>query len=288
VSTLWITEWGTNGDRGGMHPYDDKGRVPEPEPATATGTDPATDPATAAGPGHTPASDPGDNPAPGPRPRTGIAALSRPYQAVAAAGLAVIGVLACVHLGMVFLYIAPANTITKQHGDAVNAWVLPEFEQNWKLFAPNPLQQDVAIQARAEVEGPGGGSATTDWVDLSAQDGAAIHGNPLPSHVDQNELRRAWDFFTGSHDDDNRPVGERGQLSESYLHRIVMLRLNGHHPGGQVTRVQLRSVTRTLPAPPWSEEKIDTKPYYRVLPWWTVSASDLPGGVRNGSMEAAR
>ncbi|KIF75564.1 membrane protein [Streptomyces sp. 150FB] len=252
-----------------MDPYDDKSRYPEPEPSPDPGGAPEP------------------HPAPGPHPRTGIAGLSRPYQAVAAAGLAVIGVLACVHLGMVFLYIAPANTITKQHGDAVNAWVLPEFEQNWKLFAPNPLQQNVSIQVRAEVDRPGGGATTTDWIDLSAQDGAAIHGNPLPSHVDQNELRRAWDFFTGSHNNDNRPVGERGQLSESYLHRLVMLRLNGHHPSGQVTRVQLRSATSTLPAPPWSDEKINTQPYYRVLPWWTVTASDLPGGVRNGSMEVA-
>lgn len=70
-----------------------------------------------------------------------------------------------------------------------------------------------------------GDSRTTGWYDLSAQDGRAIDGNPLPSHTQQNELRRAWDFFTATHNNDNRPVGLRGALSETYLRHIVVLRL---------------------------------------------------------------
>ena len=111
----------------------------------------------------------------------GIAALSLPYQVAAALALAVVGVLACVHLAMVFLHVAPSNTVTKQHGEAVDDWIYPEFEQNWKLFAPNPLQQNIAVQVRAEVRHADGGRATTDWIDLSAEDGEAIRGNLLPS-----------------------------------------------------------------------------------------------------------
>jgi hypothetical protein len=224
----------------------------------------------------------------GPAPGAGIAGLSFRYQVVAAVALAVIGLLACVHLGMVFLHVAPSNTLSKQHSKAVNAWIYPEFEQNWKLFAPNPLQQNVAVQVRAEVEASDGKRTVSRWIDLSAEDGEAIRGNPLPSHVDQNELRRGWDFFTGSHDDKNRPVGLRGRLSEGYLRRTVMLRLARHDLGGPVERIQLRSATSAVGAPPWSDEKISTRPAYRLLPWWMVDASDLPGGVRNGPGEAAR
>ncbi|MEV7090208.1 DUF5819 family protein [Streptomyces sp. NPDC093085] len=224
----------------------------------------------------------------GPPPGTGIAGLSFRHQVVAAVSLAVIGVLACVHLGMVFLHVAPSNTLTKQHGKAVDAWIYPEFEQNWKLFAPNPLQQNIAVEARAEVGSGGSARTTTAWIDLSAEDGAAIQGNPLPSHVDQNELRRGWDFFAGSHDDQNRPNGLRGRLSESYVRRIVMLRLADHDLGGTVERIQVRSVTRAVASPSWSTEKVSTQPSYRIYPWWTVNASDLPGGVRNGTAEAAR
>lgn len=215
----------------------------------------------------------------------GMAGLSLPYQVVAAIALAVMGVLACGHIAVIFLHVAPSNTLTKQHGAVVDDWVYPEFEQNWKLFAPNPLQQNVAVQVRAEVAGDGGRS-TTRWIDLSREDGAAIRGNVLPSHVDQNELRRAWDFFTGSHDSENRSNGLRGDLSERYIRRIVMLRLADHDLGGKVERIQVRSDVRSLGAPSWSDEKISTDPDYRLLPWWTVRPADLPGTHTTG--QAAR
>ncbi|MFJ8667980.1 DUF5819 family protein [Streptomyces sp. NPDC093600] len=223
-----------------------------------------------------------------PRAGAGIASLSLPYQVVAAVALAVIGVFACVHLAMVFLHVAPSNTLTKQHGEAVDGWVYPEFEQNWKLFAPNPLQQNVAVQVRAEVAGDDGGRRTTGWIDLSAQDAEAIRGSLLPSHVDQNVLRRAWDFYLNSHTDDHRPNGLRGRLSEGYMRRIVMLRLDERDLGGTVERIQLRSSVRPIPAPVWSTEKTDTKPVYREVPWWTVSTADLPGRTRAERTEAGR
>ncbi|MFD7991628.1 DUF5819 family protein [Streptomyces mexicanus] len=218
-----------------------------------------------------------------PGPATGLAALSPRYRAVAAVVLAVVAVVACVHLGMVFLSVAPANTVSKQHGEAVDAWVYPEFEQNWKLFAPNPLQQNIAVQVRAEVRSADGGSRTTGWYDLSAQDGRAISGNLLPSHTQQNELRRAVDYYAGTHDGDNRPAGLRGALSEQYLRRIAVLRLDRVHaagPGGGLARVQVRIKTTNVPPPPWSGERVSTTPAYRVLPWWMVPAGEAEGGVR--------
>ncbi|MFD7439952.1 DUF5819 family protein [Streptomyces sp. NPDC059909] len=229
---------------------------------------------------------PGDEGAPG-----GIVSLSLPYQVVAAVALAIIGVFACAHLAMVFLHVAPSNTVTKQHGEAVDGWIYPEFEQNWKLFAPNPLQQNIGVQVRAEVTDGDGVRSTSEWIDLSAEDAEAIRGNLLPSHADQNELRRAWDFYANSHTDDNRPNGLRGQLSERYIRRIVMMRLEHHDLAGKVERVQLRSVTRSVKAPVWSKEKTDTRPYYRVLPWWKVTDADLPLNTRNdaaASTEAAK
>ncbi|MYY04874.1 MULTISPECIES: DUF5819 family protein [unclassified Streptomyces] len=208
----------------------------------------------------------------------GMAGLSFPYQVAAAVALAVCGVIACVQLAMVFLHVAPSNTLTKQHGAAVDEWIYPEFEQNWKLFAPNPLQQNVAVQVRTELAGPDG-PRTTAWTDLSAEDGRAIRGNLLPSHVQQNELRRAWDFYVGSHDDQNRANGLRGSLSERYVRRLVMLRLTGHHDGETILRIQVRSEVRAVAAPEWSDEKISTGPSYRVLPWWKVEAADVPKGT---------
>lgn len=238
--------------------------------------DAAPDGGIPAGAGPTDCLDPGAGTGPAVR-RTGagIAALSLPYQIVAALALSVIGLLVCGHLAMVFLHVAPSNTLTKQHGEAVDDWIYPEFEQNWKLFAPNPLQQNIYVHVRAEVAGADG-RTTTRWMSLTHEDGEAIRGNPLPSHVHQNELRRAWDFYTGSHTNENRPNGLRGELSERYIRRIVMLRLSERDYGGTVERIQVRSAVRAVGAPPWSDEKISTEPSYRVLPWWTVTSADLP------------
>ncbi|MFE9737594.1 DUF5819 family protein [Streptomyces sp. NPDC006477] len=222
------------------------------------------------------------------RATTGIMALSLPYQVVLAVALAVAGVFACVHLAMVFLHVAPSNTLTKRHGQAVDDWVYPEFEQNWKLFAPNPLQQNISVEVRAELAAADDVLRTTDWIDLTAQDAEAIRHNPMPSHTQQNELRRAVDFYLSAHSDDDRPHGSRGRLSEEYMRRIAMLRLDalpalagpdGRAVAGDVRRVQLRVVTRAVEAPRWSTEKTDTAPSYRDLPWWPVTAADLPAGA---------
>ncbi|MFJ3517269.1 MULTISPECIES: DUF5819 family protein [unclassified Streptomyces] len=214
--------------------------------------------------------EPAEGAAPPPPRASGIAGLSTPYRVVTALALGVIAVAACTHLALVFLHVAPANTLSKQHAQTIDGWIYPEFEQNWKLFAPNPLQQNIAVEARAEVRTADGDITGTPWHDLSAEDGEAIRHSLLPSHTRQNELRRAWDFFTGSHDEENRPNGERGKLSEEYLQRIAVNRLSPHARGAEIVRIQLRSATTAVPAPKWSTETTDTQTYYRELPWWTV------------------
>ncbi|MGW7165546.1 DUF5819 family protein [Streptomyces sp. NPDC054884] len=267
------------------------------EPALVLGADSGPEPGPDADPGAGPDADLGPHADPDPdtasasasatahrhlQPRTGVAALSPLYQVGAALALAVVAVAVCVHVGMVFLHVAPSNTVTKAHGGAIDDWIYPEFEQNWKLFAPNPLQQNIAVQVRAQIRRPDGGSRTTGWYDLSAQDGRDIDGNLVPSHTQQNELRRAWDFFTATHDSSARPVGLRGALAETYLRRIVVMRLErgAVGEGDVVERVQVRSRTTNVPPPKWSTDKVSTSPVYRVLSWWSVPDGATEGGAR--------
>ncbi|NEB91001.1 DUF5819 family protein [Streptomyces bauhiniae] len=252
-------------------------------PAGARRADGPGTPGEDSGSEHTESDETGGDRAAEPAPRAGLAALSPRYRLVAGCALAVVAAVAAVHLGMVFLSLAPANTVSKRHAKAVEGWVYPEFEQNWKLFAPNPLQQNVAVQVRAQVRGGDGELRTTGWTDLSAEDGAAIDGNLLPSHTQQNELRRAWDFFGTTHGTDNRPVGVRGALSEQYVRRIVVLRLRrdeGLDRAGTIERVQVRSRTVNVTPPEWSREKVSMNPAYRVLPWWTVTGDETEAGAR--------
>ncbi|MEU6840973.1 DUF5819 family protein [Streptomyces sp. NPDC046716] len=257
------------------------GEADGPAPGPPAGPPPGGD----ASPGEAPEASHDESPdeahePPAPQPgRQGLAALSPGGRVAASLALAGIAVVACVHVLMVFLHVAPSNTMTKRHGKVVDAWVYPEFEQNWKLFAPNPLQQNIAVQTRAEVRASDGKLRTTGWYDLSAQDGAAIKGNLLPSHTTQNELRRAWDIYLGSHDAQNRATSLRGTLSEQYMRRILVLRLDRLGVGGKgdvIERVQIRSRSVTIAPPKWSDEKVNQKPVYRQLSWWTVTSRDAP------------
>ncbi|MFF3886767.1 DUF5819 family protein [Streptomyces sp. NPDC001914] len=268
--------------------------APSQEPTVAT-VDPALPQEPASAPAGLDGAEPGgvvfpeypeEAGCPGGGAPVGLAALSLPSQIAAALALAVVAVVACVHLGMVFLHVAPSNTVTKQHGSAIDDWIYPEFEQNWKLFAPNPLQQDIAVQVRALVRTEAGISRETGWYDLSALDALDIDGNLLPSHTQQNELRRAWDLYLGTHDGENRAVGLRGDLSEQYLRRIGVLRLDREHAGGEgavVERLQFRSLTTDVPPPRWSDEKVSDRPVVRELPWWTVPGSDRADGRTEAS-----
>jgi hypothetical protein len=211
----------------------------------------------------------------------GVMALSPTSRVVLAFAVWAAALAAAVHLGLIFLHLAPSNTVSKQHDSAIDTYVFPEYEQNWKLFAPNPLQQNIAVHARAEVHTPSGALQRTEWVSLTATDAEHIRGNLVPSHVSQNELRRAWDFFDSSHDTDNNPTGLRGDLSEQYFKRIVMMRLGtgtGEVDGGRVQRIQVRSATDAVPPPRWSGETVDTETKYRELSWWPVTDADIPGG----------
>jgi hypothetical protein len=210
--------------------------------------------------------------------RQGTAGLSRTGRTIVALSAMAVVLAVAVHLSMVFLHVAPANTLSKKHGQGIDDYVYPEFEQNWKLFAPNPLQQNIAVHARARVAKDDGSTETTGWVNLSKMDGEDIDHNLAPSHIQQNELRRGWEFYRGSHDDKGKPLGLRGELSETYVKRIVMLRFGRELNGGTVERIQVRSATTPVGPPSWSDEKSDAKTEYQVQPWWQIGSADLPGG----------
>lgn len=216
----------------------------------------------------------------GPPPQ--VATLSLPARIAVAVTVGAVAVGALLHLGMVFLHVAPSNTLSTQHATAVREYIYPEFEQNWKLFAPDPVQQNNHVQARAEVRKPDGTTQTTGWVDLTAADIADMRHNPIPSHSDQNELRRAWSYYTDTHNDQNQPTaGSGSDLSDSYLRNIVAARLGTELNGGRVVRVQARAAVTPVARPSWSGQTVDTTTTYRELPWWTLPAA--PAGQENAS-----
>lgn len=181
-------------------------------------------------------------------------------------------------LGALFLHVAPSNTVSQRYRSQVDGIVYPEFEQNWKLFAPNPLQENVSVDARVQTVSDDGEVHTRGWTGLTARDVAAVRHNPAPSHVDQNMLRRAWDFYESTHPDgDGTADGPRGRLAEEYLKRIALQRFGREVAGERVLQVQFRSAAAPVPPPAWSAEPPGGDTRARELPWWPVDEHDYEG-----------
>jgi Family of unknown function (DUF5819) len=179
------------------------------------------------------------------------------------------------HLGTVFLSNAPANTISQRYQSVINAYVNPEFEQNWQLFAPNPINVNNAVEVRVRALTADGNHPQSAWINLTAQDIAHIRDNPLPSHAEQDLLYAAWDYYTSWHNWPNgRSTGSGGPLSEEYVKRIALQRLGRDWKGSPITAIQVRDASTPIAGPKWTGAQQRPRTSYWTLKWWTVDDAD--------------
>jgi hypothetical protein len=200
--------------------------------------------------------------------------LSRPAELVVACAVAVCLTAAVVHVLMLFLRVAPSNTVSVQYAQQINAWIYPYFDQDWRLFAPDPQSVRQQISARTAQTYPHGVLRVGDWVDLTAVDEAAVRHNPFPSHTAQNMLRRAWDGYLDSHGSGDQAVSERARMFQEYLLNIAVQRVTAQSHR-VFDAIQLRVVTTPI-TPPVAAHTVApaTSSSVRYLPWWQVNFHD--------------
>lgn len=179
-------------------------------------------------------------------------------------------VTALLHVAVVFLAVAPSNSLSRRYSHQINAWVYPFFEQNWRLFAPNPDSVNRQILARTAHTASDGSMRVSPWVDLTAVDRAAIEHHVFPSHTAQNLLRRAWSSYIETHGADDTARSERAEMMQTYLSNIAAARVADHDRGGTFDFIQLRVVTRPVAAP--GARRPPTPVENRLLPWWKVTS----------------
>lgn len=178
------------------------------------------------------------------------------------------------HVAFVFLHVAPPNPISQRYARQIQGWVYPFFEQNWRLFAPDPESAVPQISVRTASTSSDGTHSVSGWHDLTAIDNAAVRHDPFPSHTSQNMLRRAWSGYLDTHGTSDVSYSDRALMWQEYLRNIAVERApaSGH---GSVTDIQLR--VRTVPVArndatghtlPVSPSAVDT----RELPWWKVTS----------------
>jgi hypothetical protein len=182
------------------------------------------------------------------------------------------------HLGMIFLYNAPANAISQKYQSEINGYVSSEFEQNWQLFAPNPINVNNAVEVRVQTLTAAGHGPRSGWVNLTAQDIAHIRDNPLPSHADQDLLYAAWEDYTSWHSwPSDRSTGSGGPLSEEYVKRIALQRLGRDWEGHPILAIQVREASTPIGGPAWTGAPQRPRTSYWTLKWWPVAGADYQG-----------
>ena len=186
-------------------------------------------------------------------------------RALVAAAALVIAVLVGTQLVAVFLYNAPDNTVSKRYSAQISWWMNPLQNQNWQLFAPNPISENVEVDARASV-GPSAG--LTPWLDLSAIDQATTVGNPAPSHMTMNALRNAWREFEVTHSTDGRPSTSLAGAAQQYLQNLVLGYLRPRE-SGSIDSIQVRFVVTLIPGS--GRTAAQTAPQTQTLDWWLVA-----------------
>lgn len=166
-----------------------------------------------------------------------------------------------------FLYNAPSNVISKAYASQISWWMTPLQMQNWELFAPNPLSENVVVEARASV---GPSAVVTPWIDLSAIDASITDGDPAPSHVTMNALRNAWLKFIATHNSAGVPNTDAplAGTMQSYLENLVLTYLRPRETAS-IDSVQVRFVTTLLPGD--GRTAAQTAPQTQTLPWWLVT-----------------
>ncbi|MFD9420768.1 DUF5819 family protein [Streptomyces goshikiensis] len=178
-----------------------------------------------------------------------------------------------VHVVLVFLHVAPSNPVSQRYSAQVNGWVFPLFEQNWRLFAPDPDSFNRKILARTAHTDSKGSVQVTPWFDLAAVDHSAVDHNVFPSHTSQNLLRRAWTSYVETHGGSDTARSERAVMLQRYLHNIAAGRVADHNDGGAFEFIQLRVVTVPVAAPGTAAGNRPPAPTEdRLLPWWKVTS----------------
>ncbi|WP_435975342.1 DUF5819 family protein [Streptomyces sp. Qhu_M48] len=173
---------------------------------------------------------------------------------------------------MVFLHVAPPNPVSKRYGPQVNGWVYPFFEQNWRLFAPDPDSFNRQVLARTAHTDSDGNVRVSPWLDLTAADNSAVENSAFPSHTAQNLLRRAWSSYVDTHGGSDTARSERARMLQKYLSNIARDRTADHNGADAFEFIQLRVVTLPIAPPGTAGGRKPVPTEDRLLPWWKVTS----------------
>ncbi|NDL59090.1 DUF5819 family protein [Phytoactinopolyspora mesophila] len=212
-----------------------------------------------------------------------------------------------IHFAATFLWNAPDNPIKDSVRDEMRSYIQPFFQQNWSLFAPNPVSSEGEVLLRARTEDPVTGDVrTTEWISPTELEWSVVRDNPAPSRVSRlssnlhRRLNTAWnrlndeqkDIVADDYDDmtvwsplaDDLIEAQGGETSSRVANLVRADRvLTGYATqvaramwGENIVAVQFQ-LQRT-PVPRW-EDRMEPEPdnpdrTYRHFGWRPVLVND--------------
>jgi hypothetical protein len=198
-----------------------------------------------------------------------------------------------VHFSLIVLSILPLNPLSYRCDRAVTAYVDPLFFQRWSLFAPDPIDADNTVFARAYYH-DGARELITPWVDLTDPVLERVRALPVtPLNLTVTVLSKA----TASIFTETGIVGANSAARDAMLKRwedpaqqprgLVVLEaagaaaLRGTYPELKFERVQIMISTRMVA--PFTKRfdphaagepqylTLDAAPFPNVIPWFSAN-----------------
>ncbi|WP_432357034.1 DUF5819 family protein [Sporosarcina sp. UB5] len=84
-----------------------------------------------------------------------------------------------IHFSITILYNSPVNPITYKYYPAIQSYMQPLFNQNWKLFAPDPVSNNHKLLVKGYYKGENGKENETQWIDVTELLVTELHKNRL-------------------------------------------------------------------------------------------------------------
>ncbi|MBM9463374.1 hypothetical protein JL108_07925 [Aeromicrobium sp. YIM 150415] len=120
------------------------------------------------------------------------------------------------HTAIIALWVGPSTPLRNAVGDErLRSYVMPFFDQNWRIFAPTPRRAAVTFEIRASIEDPTTGETSpTDWIDVVEREDDIIRGNMTPSRMSLAGRRTANTLNSVMAEMNER---QRTQIAANYL-----------------------------------------------------------------------
>jgi hypothetical protein len=202
------------------------------------------------------------------------------------------------HFAMTALYLTPENHAKRATARQVNDYVLPYFDQNWRLFAPDPMEEDLGIMVRTRT---GDGTAPTPFLDITTpmlnrshhrafgDRLARMQSGTLQAFQDAEFYVRQQLLKADPGRDPKSPIGEadlrrvRPEAREMYAvslrHLHSLAGLKAREEWVPVTAVQIRIGTHIYPRFDDRRDRGPGKVSYRDLGWQELTDERAKGRI---------